>query len=169
MSLTTILASVKVWLATAEQWVEALFSKLVREEQALIPVVEQFIEKAQTFLASPEITTIAGLIPDGIGTEIEAIANEVLAFILAEITTIAPTLVVASVSNGGIPVYANPDAVAKTAFQQISQLTPDGQKGVLSSYSTRLLQAFAPSGANVSFEEAQLAHVINAAATKTAA
>lgn len=164
MSLSSIWTAVSAWLTGAEQWLLALFSKLVREEQELIPVVESFIQKAEAFLNNPTVVTILGLIPDGVGTEIESIFNEVAAFILAELTAIAPTLAVASTSNNGTPVYANQDAIAKTVFQSVSQLSTDGQKNFLSGYGIRLLQSFSPSGANTSYEEAQLALSISKAA-----
>lgn len=160
MSISTILAAIKTWLTGAEQWFEALFSKLIREEQALIPVVESFIEKAQAFISSPGAVTIEALIPDGIGTEIASIANEALAWILSELTSISGEVITASVAGSGVPVLANPDAVAKTAFQKISQAGPDAQTHFLTGYSTMLLQKFAPSGANITYEEGVLATVV---------
>lgn len=160
MSLTTILATVKSWITTAEQWVEALFSKLIRDAQELIPVVDQFITTAEGFINSPTAVTIEGLIPSGLGTDIANIANEVLAWILGELTSISGELVTASVATSGVPQYANPDAVAQTAFTKVSQLSAAGQAHFLSGYSTMLLQKFAPAGVDLSYEEAQTAQVI---------
>jgi hypothetical protein len=159
-SIAAILVAFKNWLVGAEQWIEGLLNSLVRDAQQLVPVVEQFLEKAQAFINSPEAATIEGLIPDGVGTEIASIANEVIAWILGELTAITPTLVVASVASSGVPQYANPDAVAKTAFQSVSQLSADGQTHFLSGYSTMLLQKLAPSGVNLSYEDSQLVQAV---------
>ncbi len=155
MSLSTVLASIKTWLVGAEQWFEALFSKLVREEQELVPQVEAFLQKAEAAINSPGATIIENLIPDGIGTEVASIANEIIAFLLSELTGLSG-VISTGVSNNGTPILANQDAVAKAAFQKVSQMSADGQSAFLASYGTTLLKNFAPSGSNVSYEEAQI-------------
>lgn len=157
MSLSSILATVKSWLVDAEQFLAALFSKIVRDEQELIPVIEGFITKAEAAINRPVGVVIENLIPDGIGVEIVNIFNEVAAWVVAELTAITPTLITSHVAGNGVPQYANPNVVIQAAFTKVSQLGATAQAHFLSGYQISLLQHFSPAGVNLTYEEGKLA------------
>jgi hypothetical protein len=159
MSLDTFLASLGSLIATGWTDLKSFFSKLLSNSDTLITDVEAFIQKLEAAVNSPTGITIESLIPDGIGTELASIFNQIAATLLADLTYLQGLATVSGGTTSG-PVLANQDAVAQTAVTKISQANADQQQSTLQEYGNRLLVAFAPAGTNLSVQQAALARAI---------
>jgi hypothetical protein len=166
MNLLTTLETIEQDITTGWDDIKAFFSRLSSEETTLISTVDAIIAKVQAILNSPGVITIASLIPDGIGTEVETILNTVLADILAGLTYLQGLTTTTGASASDVlagnkaGALANPDAVAAASLSLVANATPTQQASFLNSFGNEVLAKIAPTGTNLTIAKINLARAL---------